>query len=120
VSSLAEHASLTELTLLMPGSPPLELPRMFAALAHNTHLRSLAAWGLKPSTALLRDVVLPAVRANVGLRELKIELSAELRSATWGCPVARDALHEAQQLVAARAARHARLLLPARRQRTEL
>jgi hypothetical protein len=45
---------------------------LFEALPHNTHLRTLNCRGNGVSDAFVRDVALPAVRANTGLRETDI------------------------------------------------
>jgi hypothetical protein len=45
---------------------------LLEALAHNTHLRSLDCRRNDTSAAFARDELLPAVRANTGLRALKM------------------------------------------------
>jgi hypothetical protein len=47
---------------------------LFAALAHNSHLRKLDCSSNNMSEACARDALLPAVRANGSLRTLKLEL----------------------------------------------
>jgi hypothetical protein len=73
----------------------VQLPRMFEVLARNTHLRGLTLGG-RLCIDRLRLNVLPAVRANTSLRQLRIVPN--------GTPSA-DALTviaEAEQIVAAR------------------
>lgn len=73
------------------------LPRMFGALPHNTHLRTLRLRELDSDAAHLRNTMLPGVRGNTSLREL--QLSCQDEPATD----ARYAIAEAKQLVEARA-----------------
>ncbi len=54
------------------GQPRLKLPLMFAALAHNTHLRALKVGRIDTSDAAMGSSVLPAMLANTGLREAAI------------------------------------------------
>ena len=44
---------------------------LFASLAQNTMLRTLTLFGNGISRECARDVIMPAVRANTSLRELK-------------------------------------------------
>jgi Ran GTPase-activating protein (RanGAP) involved in mRNA processing and transport len=64
------------------------------ALRHNTHLTKLACNQNNMSEAFARDVLLPAVRANTGLRKL---VAADLGARE-------GAAREAETLVAARTA----------------
>jgi hypothetical protein len=47
---------------------------LFDALPANTHLRTLDCRANKLSNVFVRDSLLPAVRANSSLRELKMDL----------------------------------------------
>jgi hypothetical protein len=67
---------------------------LFAALPRNTHLRSLDTVSHGISAAFARDVLLPAVRANTGLRMLRTRN---------GAADADTFTLEAEQLVKARA-----------------
>ena len=73
------------------------LPRMFSALAHNMHLRSLLFTGLARDAAFLRNTVLPGVRGNTSLRELHLRYRGEPDADV------RNAITEAELLVKARA-----------------
>jgi hypothetical protein len=98
----ANAPALTTLKLKVATAPDDQAPalwRMFRALAHNTHLRVLELEALRPSAAFLRCVVLPAVRANTSLRELRLGLAWQARRSL----AADRALDAAEQLVAARA-----------------
>ncbi len=88
----ANAPALTELDLWNVHGDALR--GLALALPRNTHLRTLrCSTGQYPmSEAFARDVVLPAVRANVGLRSLSV-------SCGYG-----TALNEAMALVAARTA----------------
>jgi hypothetical protein len=59
--------SVSDCHLRDAGMAPL-----FAALAQNTHLRSLACAENDVTEACARDALLPAVRANAGLRALDV------------------------------------------------
>jgi len=57
------------------GMAPLQLPRMFSALAGNTHLRALKLGLLDSNAAYIRGSVVPALQANTGLRELSLNVA---------------------------------------------
>jgi hypothetical protein len=59
---------------------------LFEALRHNTHLQELSCLYNDMSEACAHDVLLPAVRANGGLRVLRTQLY-------WGVPSALAAEH---------------------------
>jgi hypothetical protein len=65
---------------------------LFDALPANTHLRTLNCGRNEPSHAFVRDALLPAVRANVSLRDLSLGFFV------WTCA------HEAVAVVERRAA----------------
>ncbi len=71
---------------------------LFEALPGNAHLRELDCSDNNVSTACVRDVLLPAVRANASLRALR--LAAGAQSAT-----AEEPAREAEALLARRSAR---------------
>ena len=61
-----------ELSLFQCQLSDAGLAPVFAALRLNTHLRSLNCGFSAVSEAFVRDAVLPAVRANVGLQALRL------------------------------------------------
>jgi hypothetical protein len=66
----ANAPALTELSVKCTYLGDAGMAPLFGALATNTHLRSLACSHNNISDACARDVLLPAVRANTGLRVL--------------------------------------------------
>jgi hypothetical protein len=87
------------------------LAPLYAALPRNTHLRrlhcsrssraDLIPAGRATDDAFEHDLLLPAVRANASLRELRLDTGARF----WRMPsVAWEASREAMALVHARAA----------------
>ncbi len=82
---------LTQLNLTWCRLPQAALAPLFHALPTNTHLRALDCSGHDISDAFVREVLLPAVRANKALRELTLVPRT-------------DAAMEAMALVRARAA----------------
>ena len=67
----ANSPALHELSLFQCQLSDAGLAPVFAALHLNTHLRSLNCRFTSVSEAFVRDAVLPAVRANVGLQTLR-------------------------------------------------
>jgi hypothetical protein len=88
----ANAPALTELNASYSNLRDAGLRPLFAALPHNTHLRSLSVAYNAMSAELARDVLLSAVRANTSLRQL--------RAVRFGTHAIAD---EAEELVAARA-----------------
>jgi hypothetical protein len=66
----ANAPALTELDVSYCQLGDAGLRPLFEALPHNTHLRTLGCLGNDMSEACARDVLLPAVRANTGLRDV--------------------------------------------------
>jgi hypothetical protein len=66
----ANAPALTELDVSSCDLGDAGLRPLFEALPANTHLRTLNCGGNQLSDAFVRDRLLPAVRANTGLREL--------------------------------------------------
>jgi hypothetical protein len=87
---LANAPALHELDISWCRLGDEGLRPVMEALRHNTHLTKLVCKYNNTSEAFVRDVLLPAVRANTGLRELVAGFSAPER--------------EAEALVAARTA----------------
>jgi hypothetical protein len=91
----ANAPALTELEASRSDLGDAGLRPLFQALPHNTHLRALNVLDNDMTEAFARDELLPAVRANASLRKLH---------AAWPPQAADASVHEAQALVAARAA----------------
>jgi hypothetical protein len=87
----ANAPALTQLNLTWCQLPQAALAPLFHALPTNTHLRALDCSGHDILDAFLREVLLPAVRANKALQELTL-------APRTGAPM------EAMALVSARAA----------------
>jgi SAM-dependent methyltransferase len=66
----ANAPALTQLEVSGCSLGDAGLRAFLDALPHNTHLRALTCFGNHMSAAFARDVLLPAVRANTGLRFL--------------------------------------------------
>jgi hypothetical protein len=90
----ANAPALTELDVSYFALGDQGLRPLFEALPANTHLRELDCDDNGLSEALARDVLLPAVRANAGLRALHASASASVR----------PSLYEAERIVSSRAA----------------
>jgi hypothetical protein len=88
----ANAPALTELDVPENRLGDAGLRPLLEALPQNTHLRTLIVAGNNMSEAFAHDVLLPAVRANSGLRKLS--------AGHWFAYFA--AVHEAEALVAAR------------------
>jgi hypothetical protein len=91
--------ALTELDVSWCFLGDAGLGLLFNALPANTHLRTLRCRYNTPMYAFVRDVLLPAVRANGSLRQLRC--TRELHNSS---DAAEHALAEAVALVAQRAA----------------
>jgi hypothetical protein len=94
----ANASALTELDMSQNDLGDAGLRPLLDALPHNTHLRELDVSDNGMSEAFARDVLLPAVRANTGLRELTMDDDDD--GAAQECAFRR----EAQALLAARRA----------------
>jgi hypothetical protein len=92
----ANAPALTELDVSYKDLRDAGLGPLFDALPYNTHLRTLDVSGNDMSVAFVRDVLLPAVRANTSLHKLVAD------DAGYGGGNA--FIDEAQALVAARGA----------------
>jgi hypothetical protein len=68
----ANHPNLTELDVGYCSLGDVGLAPLMAALQHNTHLTSLDCADNDVSEAFVRDVLLPAVRANNTLQSLSV------------------------------------------------
>jgi hypothetical protein len=90
----ANTPALTELDVSSNELGEAQLRPLLEALPANAHLRELSVAGSSMSAVFARDVLLPAVRANSGLRKLSAGNNWNI-----GDAVAR----EAEALVAARA-----------------
>ena len=66
----ANAPALTELDVSDLSLGDVTIRPLLDALAVNTHLRKLDVWGTAMSVEFTRDVLLPAVHANTGLRQL--------------------------------------------------
>jgi hypothetical protein len=69
----ANAPALTELNVMSSALGDAGLRPLFEALPRNTHLRKLCCYGNNTSEVFARDVLLPAVRANVSLRQLSTD-----------------------------------------------
>jgi hypothetical protein len=95
----ANAPALTELRLADCDLGDAGLRPLFDALPANTHLQTLHCHGNDVTDAFVCDALLPAVRANGSLRQLRCTLQVNASAA------ATRALAEAEALVARRAAR---------------
>ena len=73
----ANSPALRKLILFQCQLSDVGLAPVFAALNLNTHLRKLSCQFSAISEAFVRDAVLPAVRANVGLHRLSLHPGVE-------------------------------------------
>jgi hypothetical protein len=74
---VANAPALTELDVSHCGLDDAGLGPLFNALPANTHLRKLNCAHNDLSDAFVGDALLPAVRANASLRELKLPLQSD-------------------------------------------
>jgi hypothetical protein len=95
----ANAPALTELNVSECSLRDAGLRPLFDALPANTHLRKLDCCGNVLSDAFARATLLPAVRANSSLRQLRCKSELEILT-----PATKHALAEAEALVAQRTA----------------